>query len=187
MVRGDEMSIDKKDIFTLPPSELYPKLTYKQYEEYEDFCKFIQWGRKNPVRFAEEIFGIELMDFQAYVLASTWTAEQAVWCLSRNAGKSVLGAILIMLRSILIPGHQTYIVTGVGSQSIELFQKIEKLAKNQIPSFKSLTNIFLNELVKSANSDGFVHDPSSFHLSLYNGSGVHTLNGNINNIRSLAG
>ena len=169
------------NVFERP--NLYP-LTTKQYEEHKETADIIQWGRENPVKFAEEFFGIELMDFQIYIIERTWTAEQAVWCCSRNAGKSILGAIYIMLRSLLIPNHQTYICTGVGSQSIELFQKIEKLSKNQIPSFKSLTNVFGNELVKAHGSDGFVHDPSSHSFRLYNGSGVHTLNGAISNLRS---
>ena len=169
------------EIFVKP--DLYD-ITNKQYEEQKRLAEFIQWGRRNPVQFAEEIFGIEFMDYQKYVLAMTWCAEQAVWCESRNAGKSILGAVYMMLRSLLIPNHQTYIASNVGAQSIDTFTKIEKLTQNAIPSFRSLTDVFGNELIKPmAKSDGFTHNPSSYRFTLYNGSAVYTLNGNIGNTR----
>lgn len=97
---------------------------------------------------------------------------------------SILGSIFIMTKTLLIPNHTSYILCGVGSQSIELFTKIEKFVKNQIPSFKTLTNIYQSELVKSANSDGFVHNPASYRFGLYNSSQVFTLNGNFDANRS---
>lgn len=98
---------------------------------------------------------------------------------------SILGAIYIMLRTLAIEGHNSYILCGVGSQSIELFSKIEKLTYNAIPSFKTLTDIFQGEVVKSqANSNGFTHDPASYKFHLYNNSSVFTLNGAYDNNRS---
>lgn len=169
------------NIFVKP--DLY-NLTNKQYTEQTDLAEFIQWGRRNPVLFAEEIFGVEFLDYQKYIFMSTWVSEQAVWCMSRNGGKSILGAIYMMTRAMLVPNCAIYIAANVGAQSIDTFLKIEKLTKNAIPSFKSLTDIFGSEIVKSqAKSDGFVRDPSSYHFRLYNGSSVNTLNGNIGNLR----
>ena len=98
---------------------------------------------------------------------------------------TTLGSPFLMAKSLLIPNFQAYILAGSGSQSQEMFSKIEKIAKREIASFTGLTDIFLNETVKSAsNKDGFTHNPSSFEYNLYNGSAVNSLNGAINNLRS---
>ena len=160
-------------------------LTQKQLEEQKQISEFIQWGRRNPVYFAEQVFGISLMDYQKYVFMSTWNAQFVVWCMGRNSGKSILGAIYLMTRALLVPNFNAYILCGVGSQSIELFSKIEKLTYNAIPSFKTLTDVFQGEVVKSqANSNGFTHNPSSYQFHLYNNSAVYTLNGAYDNNRS---
>ena len=160
-------------------------MTQKRLDELEDWVKFVQWGRRNPVLFAEQFFGVEFMDYQRYVFQMSWNTKYVVWCMSRAGGKSILGSIFIMTKSILIPGHQTYILCGVGSQSIELFSKIIKFAKRQIPSFRTLTELFQEEVVKSnANTDGFIRNPASYHFSLYNGASVYTLNGSYDNNRS---
>ncbi|SCG87942.1 Uncharacterised protein [uncultured Clostridium sp.] len=96
-----------------------------------------------------------------------------------------LGSIFIMTKTLLIPNHTSYILCGVGSQSVELFTKIEKFVMRQIPSFATLTDVYQGEVVKSvANTNGFVHNPASYHFGLYNGSEVFTLNGNFDNNRS---
>lgn len=160
-------------------------LTSRQQEEYEHWSEFIQWGRKNPVLFAEEVFGIEFMDYQRYVFMMSWNTPYVVWCCSRGSGKSILGSIFIMTKTLLIPDHKSYILCGVGSQSIELFTKIEKFVYNQIPSFLTLTDVYQGELVKNAaNTNGFIHNPASYHFGIYNGSEVFTLNGNFDNNRS---
>lgn len=160
-------------------------LTYKQLEEQKQLAEFRQWILRNPVYAAEQLFGVALMDYQKYVFMNTWNAQFAVWCMGRNSGKSILGAIYLMTRTLAIEGHNSYILCGVGSQSIELFSKIEKLTYNAIPSFKTLTDIFQGEVVKSqANSNGFTHNPSSYQFHLYNNSAVYTLNGAYDNNRS---
>lgn len=160
-------------------------LTQKQLEEQKQISEFVQWGRRNPVLFAEQIFGISMMDYQRYVFMNTWNAQFIVWCMGRNSGKSILGAIYLMTRALLVPNFSAYILCGVGSQSIELFSKIEKITYNSVPSFKTLTDVFQGEVVKSqANSNGFVKNPSSHRVSLYNNSSIFTLNGAYDNNRS---
>lgn len=98
---------------------------------------------------------------------------------------SIMGSIFIMTKTLLIPNHTTYILCGVGSQSIELFTKIEKFVYNQIPSFLTLTDVYQSEVVKNAaTGNGFVHNPSSYKFELYNNSRVFTLNGAVDNNRS---
>lgn len=34
--------------------------TNRQLEEHKKYTEFINWGRRNPILFSEEVFGIEL-------------------------------------------------------------------------------------------------------------------------------
>lgn len=161
-------------------------LTNRQLKEKEEIAEFINWGRRNPVLFAEEMYGIELMDYQKYIFMMSWNCPNVVWCMSRNGGKSILGSIFIMTKTLLIPNHKSYILCGVGSQSVEMFTKIEQFVNNQNPSFSTLTDFYRGELQKSAaNSNGFVHNPASYKYSIYNDSQVFTLNGAYDNNRSI--
>lgn len=38
-------------------------LTQKKLEGYLKYNEIIQWGRRNPTKFAELMFGLELMDY----------------------------------------------------------------------------------------------------------------------------
>lgn len=101
---------------------------------------------------------------------------------------SYLSAPYIMTRSILIPNHNTYIMSVTGNQSQETFSKMEDLALGKIASVAGSTRVFLNEVVKqNAGQSGFVHDKNSFSCELYNGASIKTLNSvpkNIVGIRS---
>jgi len=97
---------------------------------------------------------------------------------------STLAAPFLMSKGILIPGHNSYILSNVSAQSQDTFMKIEKIAKKEIQSFAGLTDFFMGELVKStANTDGFTHSQSGFNYKLYNGSSVTSLSGDITNNR----
>ena len=160
-------------------------MSQRKIDGYLKLAEIIQWGRKWPLRFVELMFGIDLLDYQKYVFMESWTTPFCVWCMGRNGGKTTLGSPFIMTKSMLIPNFNTYILAGVGSQSQEMFMKIENIAKNNIASFTGLTDVFLNETVKSAaNTDGFTHNPASFKCSLYNGSTIHSLNGAVDSNRS---
>ena len=107
-------------------------ITNRQYEQYKETAEFIQWGRRNPTKFASEVFGVELMDYQTYIFMNTWTSKVAVWAMSRNGGKSALASIYLMTKSLLVPNFTAYILCGVGSQSIEMYSKLEKITKNEV-------------------------------------------------------
>jgi hypothetical protein len=160
-------------------------MSQRKIDGYLKLAEIIQWGRKYPVRFVERFLGMELLDYQKYVFMKSWSTPFVLWCMGRNSGKTTLGAPFIMTKSLLIPNFQAYILAGVGSQSQEMFLKIEKIAKREIASFTGLTDVFYNETVKSAaNTDGFTHNPASFQYKLYNGSVVNSLNGSFDNNRS---
>lgn len=158
-------------------------LNLRKVEFLEKYNKVIQWGRANPIQFVQRFFGIELMDYQKYVFLNTWISERAVWIMSRNAGKSFLGAIYMMARNLLFPNMKTFIMAHTGYQAKDTFTKIEDITKKNITSLLGVTDVFFNEIIKNnANTDGFTHDSSQYDLQLYNGSHITSLVGKAENI-----
>ena len=97
-------------------------MTYRQLDDMKKDAEFIQWGRRCPDKFAEYVFGVSFMDYQRYVFLNTWNAQFVVWCITRNGGKSILGGVYLMTRSLLVPNFNAYILCGVGSQSVEMLE-----------------------------------------------------------------
>ena len=168
--------------FIVRPTE--NELSQRKLETYSRYCDVMQWGRRDPVKFIQRFMGIELMDFQRYVIYNSWNRDFLLWLACRNWGKSTLLAIYPMARSLLIPNHVTYFIGNTGEQAKETFKKMEKIAKRELESFVGSTDLFMNELViNSSLSDGFIHNPASFQCQLFNGSEIFTLNSDIINIK----
>lgn len=148
----------------------------------------IAYYRRNPCIASEDLLGIKLIDAQRYILQSSWNTPHCVWCCSRNFGKSFIGAIFMILKSILYENQAIYIVSSVGNQSKETFGKIEEIVLNigkTAASIESLKDIVRKETKKSPNNKtGFSHAPESYHVEFYNGSEIFTLNGKPDNNRS---
>ncbi len=88
-----------------------------------------------------------------------------------------------MAKTMLLPKFEAYILSSTGSQSIGMMKKIESIAKKNCFIY-GFNRCFLNELVKSANSEGFRHDPASYSYSkLYSGSSLATVNSNFDGSR----
>lgn len=161
-------------------------MTTKRYNEKIELSEFLQWGRRNPSRFTEEIFNVQLMDYQRYLIDSSWNVPFCVWAMSRNGGKSLGASLFVMDKMMLIPNFKAYILAGVGSQSIEMFLKMEAFALKNISSFTNLNDVFQSNVVKSqANSNGWIHNPASYTVRTYGGSQCFTLNGAFDNNRSI--
>lgn len=171
------------------PKESKKEFSQRKLETYDRYCRVINWGRQYPVSFAERFFGIDLLDYQKYMVENTWRSQFAWWALCRNGAKSTTMAIYCMLRSVLIPYNVSYFLGNTGEQAKETFSKLEKIAKRQIESFTGLTDVFINEMQVSANGsgDGFVHLPASFSVNLFNGSQIFTLNSDVVNIKGKRG
>lgn len=160
-------------------------LTTNQYNSYLGNAKLLEFYRNNPVIAAEHLLGIKLLDFQAYLIQQTWTSQYALWCLTRNGSKTVTGAILMKLWSMLFEGQKIFIVSGNGKQAKNQFMYIQNLALNNIPEFASLTDVYYNEISRAHDKlSGFSHSPESFEVNLLNGSYIKTLNGNPDGNRS---
>ena len=160
-------------------------MTTKRYNEKIELTEFLQWGRRNPSRFTEEVMNVQLMDYQRYLFDSSWITPFVAWAMSRNGGKSIVASLFVMDKMLLIPNFKAYILAGVGSQSIEMFLKMEAFALKNISSFTNLNDIFQSNVVKSqANSNGWIHNPASYTVRTYGGSQCFTLNGAFDNNRS---
>lgn len=154
------------------------EVNIRKQENFERYNRLIQWGRKHPTRFIEKILGIQLLDYQRWIIMGTWTAEKAAWVCSRNAGKTFLGAVYLMAKAILFPQFKINIMNVSGRQSFDTFMKIEDIAKKNIASLLNTTDVFFDELIKSnANTDGFTHSQKGYECNLYNGSRIRALVG----------
>lgn len=163
----------------VPKFNTEKKISLIKQEEYAKYAKIANWGRRNPVAFTEQVLGIALMDFQKYILLGSWGTPYVCWLQCRGASKTTLGAIMIMDNMMLVPNYQIFISTNSAKQSIILFKKIEDIAKNRIPSFQTLTDVFLDEVRKNRGND-FNHAPDGHTFSLFNNSRVTTLSSNYN-------
>ncbi len=169
-----------------PPTE--KELSRKTLEEYEKMAKITNWGRKNPVKFAEIFFGTKLIDYQAYCFMKTWPVRFALWAECRGAGKDTLAGVYNMTRLMLIPNYAVYVSSNTYNQSVDSCNKLRDIALKRIPSFKSATDIFAREVDKTGtNSEtGFLQAPT-FRFRLYNNSRMEALSSNLEGIRGKRG
>ena len=152
-------------------------------ERYTDNAKVVKFLREHPSIAAEELLGIRLIDAQKFVLENAWNTPNNIITCTRGFGKSFLLAVIAMLKMLLYPNYDIYLIASVGSQARETFLKLESIAKQQISTIPSLKDIFLNEVKESSNSDGFKKDPASYTVAVLNRSQIFTLNANPDNVR----
>lgn len=164
--------------FVKPTEEI---ISQRKMEGMQKLSEIKQWGLRNPTKFMERFIGVDLLDVQTYTFMNSWDKMYALWLCTRNYGKSTLLALYYMTRGMLLNNCRCYICAGTSDQSIETFEKIVSIAKNEIESFTGLTDVFRNEVViNMTNNDGFIRNPAGFTYRLYNGSFVKTLNSNVN-------
>ena len=156
------------------------ELSQRRLEQMEKYNKIISYGRRSPVWFVENIFKIQLLDYQAWAVANSFGKSKSVLLMGRNSGKSFLLAILMMLRATLFSNSQIWIMAPTAKQSMDTFLKMENIARRQISSVIGSTEIFYNELMVRENSSTmspFVHDAQEYSCRLYNGSQITSLVG----------
>lgn len=172
--------------FYIPTSN--KELSIRKLEEYAKYSDIINAGRRNPIWFQEEIFGIKSMDYQKWAMMESWTKRYILWLECRGAGKTTKLAVNSMTKMMLIPNYTLYVSANSAAQSVEMFLKLEDIALKKIPSFRSVTDIFAEEVARSPNSEtGFLHNPAGHKATLYNNSGIITLSTNVDAIRGKRG
>ena len=164
------------------------ELSQKKQEEWNNYCNIIIWGRKNPIKFMEEIFGLKGIDYQTWIMSKSWITPFCCWLESRGAGKDTKSSMFNMTKMLLVPDYRLYVSTLSSAQSAESFKKLEDIALQRIPSFKSATDIFAREIeTNPANPTGFSHDKSGNNFRLFNNSQMVTLSSNLETIRGKRG
>lgn len=162
-------------------------ITSARLRAYEQDAETLNFYRRNPLIACEDILGIYLIDSQAWLLQSTWNTSEAIWSCTRNFGKSFLIAIYCILRALLYPNQNIYIVSSVGNQAKETFTKIEEICLKTGKTAESITDLkdiaAAEVKININNSTGFKHDPASYSVEFYNGSKIFTLNSNPDNSR----
>ena len=173
--------------YFFPPTKA--ELAQRQLNEYELYTKIIQEGRRNPIWFMEEMLGIKLFDSQKYIVMNTWQARYIVWLMSRGFGKTSIANIYDVTRLILVPNYKIFVSCNSASQSADFFKSLEDIFRHVNPTFKSVTNMFLGELVITpTNKSGFSHDMTrGNNFKLWNGSELRTLSTNLEAIRGQRG
>ena len=78
-------------------------ISLRKMESYLKLSQVINWGRQNPVQFIGRFLGVELVDYQKYILTMSWNTPYCVWLCCRGAGKSTLTAPYVMAKSLLVP------------------------------------------------------------------------------------
>ena len=152
-------------------------LSQRKQDYYEQYIKLLKWGRKYPVRFIETFFNVELLDYQRYLISKTWVADNSLWLMCRNGSKTTCLSFYTLGRCVLFPNTEAWLISRTGSQSKELYTKMEKVAKKNLPSFPNLSDFILDE------SEKILHDDQSYEWTFPNGSSIHTLNGIPDNAR----
>lgn len=162
-------------------------LTSARRRKYELDAETINFYRANPVIACEDLIGIYLSDSQAWILQESWNSQESIWSCSRNWGKSFMIAIYCILRAILYPNQNIYIVSSVGNQAKETFTKIEEIVLRTgrtAESIPDLKDILVGEIsIKLRSATGFKHDPGSYSVEFHNGSKIFTLNSKPDNVR----
>lgn len=167
--------------------ELRKRLSLQKQKSYAHFSDIIQWGRRNPILFAEHMFGIKLMDYQKWVFMETWTKPYAIWLMCRAAGKTALMAVYLMTRMLLIPNYHVFVAGNSGAQACTSFMKLESIAMGREPSFKDVTDVFEHEVRLGKNNDRFKHAQGEYSFSLYNESSFASLTSNTDALRGKRG
>lgn len=171
---------ENTNIYIKPSKQI---LSQRATDALNQLAEIQAWGLRNPVKWIEFMFGVELLDMQKYAIQMSWNKKYALWLATRNMGKSSLVGLYTMARTMLLNNCACYMCSGTAAQSAETYLKIENLAKKKIESFLGLTDVYIGEVVTSNNSDGWIHNPAGFTYSLYNGSFVKTISSNVTGAR----
>lgn len=164
------------------------EFSQKKLEEYDKLEKIMNTGRRDPIWFIEEFFGIQLIDYQKWMFMESWYRRYILWLCSRRAGKTTTAAVFLMAKMMLIPNSRWFISANSAAQSMEIFKMLEDIALKRISSFANCTSVFADEVVKSANSEtGFIKSQAGHHFALYNNSELKTLSTNVEAARGLCG
>lgn len=167
------------------PKQNYAMST-KKVQGLKRLGKYRTYYQENPVKFVYDFFQIQLLDSQAYLFMSAWTAREALILGSRAYGKSFWAMLFVMTKQMLsCDPWKCFIAGGSSQQSSTTFQKAQDIANDRVTSLiNSNGKIFKDEVVvNAATGDGFSHNPAGFEYTLFNGSNSRSLNSSVDKNR----
>ena len=164
--------------YYLPMSD--KEFSRRKLEEYEQLEKIIKIGRKDPIWFIENFFGVQLIDYQKWFFMNSWYKPYVLWLCSRRAGKTTTAACFYMAKLLLIPNYKVYISANSANQSSEVFEMLENIALQRVQTFATATDFFSEEVVKGQGATtGFKSSNNGRMFTLYNNSFCKTLTTNL--------
>ena len=90
------------------------------------------YWRKRPDRFAEDVYGIRLKNFQKFLLCLMMRDVYTMFLASRGLGKTFLTALYCIIRCILYPGTKIVVAAGQKSQSMKIVtEKIPEIIEGR--------------------------------------------------------
>lgn len=111
-----------------------------KHESVEEVYQRLIWLMSQPEYLAftvKILMNIELLPFQAVILAELWQRKFPMLIASRGAGKSWILSVYAILRAILLPGRKITIVGSAFRQSKILFDYVEGIW-NTSPILRSI-------------------------------------------------
>jgi len=87
----------------------------------------VSYYRSHPAVAAEELFGIRMPAAQRKVLYGIWNSLFSITVASRGFGKTMIAAVVAVLRSLLYPGTRVGLVSSSFRQAKIAFNEVEKL------------------------------------------------------------
>lgn len=89
MIDLDENGVVIPQDYTIyvKPSEL--EISQRKMDGYKKLAEIKQWGIRNPVKFMNFLYGIDLLDEQAYIMQMSWNKPYVLWLASRASGKQI--------------------------------------------------------------------------------------------------
>ena len=90
------------------------------------------YWRKRPDKFAEDVYGIKLKNFQKFLLCLMMRDVYTMFLASRGLGKTFLTALYCIIRCILYPGTKIVVAAGQKSQSMKIVtEKIPEIIEGR--------------------------------------------------------
>ena len=94
IIKGGKMIKNENNIWVPENRNIYIKpskeiMSQRKLEAMNALAEIRAWGLRNPVKWIEFMFGVELLDVQKYAIQMSWDKKYALWLATRNMGKAL--------------------------------------------------------------------------------------------------
>jgi hypothetical protein len=117
----------------------------KSDEFWENFEDYIDYYRKNPQRFCTEYLGLNLHDWQQFIIYCMFHKYNTIFLASRGSGKTWVTMVFCLAFAILYPGVSIGVASSTKKQSALLLGKAKELQKNYPMIAREIEDIFIGK------------------------------------------